>query len=549
MLSRHSASLLETQKGFASLVQRLLRLEKQTAAVHGILGRLEACSEDVRRFFEDIRPLATRRFVKMRNKKVWFDRANAALFPMFEAVALPVFDTSRQPMKNYPGMDFEGFRFLPMTQREFRKSFMANTGNPYLQSAGGFSHFPEGTYNTVILTKEIRGKESHWCWVNGRDGWYSSGGKVTMVPVCRLHVEDSPGLDAVQTVRIWFAKDLIPHDLSGELTKRYGEMMGLWKGGYLDFGSEAISLKKRPLLLDVLSGKFRSPVFGRPLDFAAELESVVPHELPVPTAKRKPGSPAGTPGPEPRESEKRLMDEKNRVPLTRDRLERGAYPQKVYYDGSLLVDTFITANGNYVQGYVAAGIYRVASVNPVRKTVLLYHTENAKKLFQKNPGFHSVFETFSVPFGRVFVPGEPRAVPASEKNSRPGEESREDVDWEALADGLKRGHAALEGRLLALEQQMKELRSIKDAPSPAKPSGSSGSAQGGRAEGRGALASKGRSLEGQREAAVQQRPHAHPRPTQGVGRSEAGISPLQQRPVRPSRPAQGGKELPADRRR
>ena len=521
VLSGYRTSLLEVQKGFASLVQRLLQLERQTAAAYEILRRIEACSEDVRLFFEDIRPLATRRFVRMRNKKVWFDRANAALFPMFEAVDLPVFDTSRQPMKNYRGMDFEGFHFLPMTQREFKKSFMANTGNPYLQSTGGFSHFPENTYNTVILTKETRGKESHWCWVNGRDGWYSSGGKVTMVPICRLHVEDSPGLDAVQTIRVWFSKELIPHDLNGEMMERYREVTALWKSGYLDFGEEGISLKKRMFLLDVLSGRHRASVFGRSLDFAAEMESVVPQELAVPTARRKSAPSAEALGSDVRESEKRLMDEKKRVPLTRERLERGGYPQKVYYDGGLLVDTFITANGNYVQGYVAAGVYRVASVNPARKTVLLYHTESAKKLFQKNPGFHSVFETFSVPFSRVYVPGEPRQSLNAQKKSQSEGADGEDMDWEALAHGLKNGHAALAGRLQVLEQQMKELRNIKDAPpSPARqsrPTGFSGSALG--------------------------------------NRGQRGASPSQQRntrpsvPQRPARPAQTGRDMPTERRR
>ncbi|MBQ7479819.1 MAG: hypothetical protein IJT01_13145 [Selenomonadaceae bacterium] len=472
-LPRYDAALLGVQKGFASLGKRLFSLEKQVLAAHAMLERVEALSKDALAFLEDIRPLANRHFVKMKNKKVWFDRANAVLFPMFEAVILPVFDTSKQPARSYRGLDFEGFHFVPMTQREFRKSFMANTGNPYLQNTGGFSHFPENVYNTVILTKELRGKESHWCWVNGRDGWYSSGGKIALVPVCRLHEEDSPGMEAMQAVHAWFSKDLVPDGLNAEYTGKYEELLRLWKAGYLVFDGKDILVKKKSFLRDVLFGKFRQSVFGHVFDFAAELESVRPQEIPVPAARKKS---SGNGGILARRSGKGngelLMDEKNRVPLTREMLEHAKYPHKVYYDGNLLVDIFVSVSGNYVQGYVAAGIYRVASVNLAGKTILLYHTESAKRLFQRNVAFHSAFETFSVPFHHVFVSRDLQTG-SQEKSQGEGTDGKagpDEIDWEALAVDLKKGQESLANRLLVLEQQMKELRNIKDpAPASASP--------------------------------------------------------------------------------
>ena len=154
--------VLEMQEGGEALDRRISALEKQVTAAHGILESIEEMEKGIRAFLEAVRPLASHHFVKMRNKKVWFDRENAALFPMFEEVTLPVFDTSSQPAESFQGLDFEGFRFTPMSQGEFRKSFMAGSGNPYLRKDGGFSHFSKDTYDTVILTKEVRGKDSHW---------------------------------------------------------------------------------------------------------------------------------------------------------------------------------------------------------------------------------------------------------------------------------------------------------------------------------------------------------------------------------------------------
>ena len=50
---------------------------------------------------DDIAPVADKTFVMMKNKQVWFDRNNAALFPKFESGVLQAFDTKYQPARNY----------------------------------------------------------------------------------------------------------------------------------------------------------------------------------------------------------------------------------------------------------------------------------------------------------------------------------------------------------------------------------------------------------------------------------------------------------------
>ncbi|MBR4696451.1 MAG: hypothetical protein IKO94_10265 [Selenomonadaceae bacterium] len=457
--------VLEMQEGGEALDRRISALEKQVTAAHGILESIEEMEKGIRAFLEAVRPLASRHFVKMRNKKVWFDRENAALFPMFEEVTLPVFDTSSQPAESFQGLDFEGFRFTLMSQGEFRKSFMAGSGNPYLRKDGGFSHFSKDTYDTVILTKEVRGKDSHWCWVNGSDGWYRSGRRVTLVPICRLQGQDSPGMSAMQALHAWLSRGWIPADMDDEMTARYKEFLLLWKSSYLVFQEQEFQLKKASLLRDVLWGRFCRRLFGHALNFPAAMEACKLPEAPVAAAR-----PARRPVPVRNEEEGgQPMDEKRRVPLTLDVLKQGIYPQEVYYDGSAFVDTFISASGNYVKGYVSAGIYRVANVNKGKKTVLLYHKPEFKKIFRKNAVYHSAFETFSVSFSHVFLPEEGAAEDPGREEQKGQEEEAAGIDIEAMMGELKEGQASLERRLSVLEQQMKALRTVKDPVASSPP--------------------------------------------------------------------------------
>ncbi len=459
------------QEGGEALSRRISALEKQVTAAHGILKSIEGAAKGIRAFMETLQPLASRHFVRMRNKKVWFDRENAALFPMFEEVTLPVFDTASQPAESFQGLDFEGFHFTPMSQGEFRKSFMAGSGNPYLRKDGGFSHFSKDTYDTVILTKEVRGKDSHWCWVNGSDGWYRSGRRVTLVPICRLQGQDSSGMSAMQALQAWLSGGWIPADMDDGMTARYKELLLLWKESYLVFQGQELQLKKASLLRDVLRGKFCRSLLGHALNFSAAMEACRLPEAPVAavwTARRP--VPARH-----EEKEGRPMDEKGRVPLTLEVLKQGMYPQEVYYDGSAFVDTFISASGNYVKGYVSAGIYRVASVNKGKRTVLLYHKPEFKKIFRKNAVFHSAFETFSVSFSHVFLLEAGDAAELGMEEQKGQEEQKEQkeeeagIDIEAMMGKLKEGQASLERRLSVLEQQMKDLRAVKDPMASSPP--------------------------------------------------------------------------------
>ena len=457
-----------------ALARRFDRVTKEVLAAMRLHDRMLKLTKEVETFFVSLEPLLRQHFVKLATPQeniLWYDRENVAFFPPFESVTLPTFAPGERAFQNFPGMRYADYLFSPMTAAECKKSFTLGSGNPYLQGSDGYVHFAPDTYHTVILTKETRGSEAHWCWINGTEGWYSSGRKATMIPICRLNGENSTPSSPLSTLRHWLSRGLIPTELSNDKTAKYRDILRLWEMGLIVVAEEqsdkdAIVLKEESFLRGVLSGRVQGEFFTHSFvweketglavtettwvgyDVGQEEGKIVDKEKKVPTEPKS-------------AADKRalLMDERQRVRLSQDLLDRDGYPYEVYYDGSQLVDVFINQNGNYVQGYVPAGIYRVASVNVSAKKVLLAHTSETRKSFQRNPACSTTFETFAVSFFRVYVM----------KPAGFAEEGEESPDYEQAVQELQKETEAMTKRIAVLERGLKALQTVKDPVIKAAP--------------------------------------------------------------------------------
>lgn len=109
---------------------------------NSVLADIDVLARDIESFFEELKPIAEQRFVMIKNKQVWYDRENVALFPKFESGILYATKTRNPPAptKGY-SLNFEGFTFVPMTSNEFDKSFLIGSNNPYLNKDGNFNFF------------------------------------------------------------------------------------------------------------------------------------------------------------------------------------------------------------------------------------------------------------------------------------------------------------------------------------------------------------------------------------------------------------------------
>ena len=85
-------------------------LVKQTT-VANIAPAADKVRADILKIAENIKPVADKTFVMMKNKKVWFDRNNAAIYPKFEHFTLPQFKFNDKSAINYT-TDFAALHFL-----------------------------------------------------------------------------------------------------------------------------------------------------------------------------------------------------------------------------------------------------------------------------------------------------------------------------------------------------------------------------------------------------------------------------------------------------
>ena len=155
-------------------------------------------------------------YVLFANKEVWFDRKTAGLFPKFDNVELPSFQTRGRPLENFPGWDFEGFHFEVMTDAECRKSFTLTSDmqNPYLSRKDGtFKGFTTSIKKAIMAKK---GTSTVCIDSNGAIRNWSDSNHVTLVPIFRLQGVNSRSMKQGRAACSWLKYGLIPQEISDD---------------------------------------------------------------------------------------------------------------------------------------------------------------------------------------------------------------------------------------------------------------------------------------------------------------------------------------------
>ena len=254
----------------------------------------EKIARDLAALKDDIADVVDKRFVFFKNKKVWFDREVAGLYPCMDqlpdGVDIPIYRCNeRDKYRNSFSWKWEGFSFTVPTVGECRKTFQRMDNHPYIDGNGKLKYRKQSVYRDYdIIAKDTYRSDIACCstWYSISDGGVyqdnSCEGRscyytAYMIPIYRLKGENAPEMDYINAICKFISNGLIPQGLDRKQEKLYKDFMDVYSKikKYIKFTEEKISFDSVRFKNDVLSGKFTETVFGHNFDIRSTLEGVL----------------------------------------------------------------------------------------------------------------------------------------------------------------------------------------------------------------------------------------------------------------------------------
>lgn len=236
--------------------------------------------------------LMDKRFVMMKNKRVWYDREVAALYPKLDQVAMPYCKSTVPSLEIYQageGFDtkenvlhVDDITFHLATPQEAATTFHRGNGNPYVAGNGVITNYAADNYQDNIFIADdyyYNGSKLRYHYTNGNSSWYSNCSPcraMLMIMIAWLDGKDSQGLSPARTLHAWLQHGLIPDGLEPADEKAYIRFLEEYQtiDNYLDWDSQDdyVSFRKDAFAQAVRKGEFSQTVFQRRFDLAGIIE-------------------------------------------------------------------------------------------------------------------------------------------------------------------------------------------------------------------------------------------------------------------------------------
>lgn len=236
--------------------------------------------------------LMDKRFVMMKNKRIWYDRDVAALYPKLDQVAMPYCRSDVPSLEIYQaGEEFDikenvlhvdGITFHLATPQEATTTFHEGNGNPYVNGNGGITNYAENNCGTARFIADDYYYNSDYLryhYTNGGTNTYRYSDytrAILMIMIAWLDGKDSQGLSPARTLHAWLQHGLIPDGLDPADEPAYVRFLEEYQpiDNYLDWDSQDdyVSFRKDAFAQAVRKGEFRQTVFQRRFDLAGIIE-------------------------------------------------------------------------------------------------------------------------------------------------------------------------------------------------------------------------------------------------------------------------------------
>lgn len=236
--------------------------------------------------------LVDKRFVMMKNKRVWYDRDVAALYPKLDQVAMPYCKSTVPSLEIYQaGEEFDSeenllhvddITFHLATPQEATTTFHEGNGNPYLDG-DAITNYAEnngGTARFIADDYYYDDNRLYYHYTNGNSNtWsrrYDACRAILMIMIAWLDGKNSQGLSPARTLHAWLQHGLIPDGLEPADEKAYVRFLEEYQtiDNYLDWDSQDdyVSFRKDAFAQAVRKGEFSQTVFQRRFDLAGIIE-------------------------------------------------------------------------------------------------------------------------------------------------------------------------------------------------------------------------------------------------------------------------------------
>lgn len=254
----------------------------------------EQVEQAVNNILKACQALIDQRFVMMKNKRVWYDRDVAALYPKLDQVAMPYCQANRPKLQvNRAGKEFDregnllhvdDITFRLATRKEAIKTFRKGNGNPYIDDNGAISNYSKNAHDTgeFIADNYHYNKDYlQYYRTNGTSDKYpftvaDHSYDMLMIMIAWLDGKNSQGLSPARTLHAWLQHGLIPNGLKPADEQAYIRFLEEYQqiDACLDWDSQDdyVSFRKDAFAQAVGKGEFSQTVFQHRFDLAGIIE-------------------------------------------------------------------------------------------------------------------------------------------------------------------------------------------------------------------------------------------------------------------------------------
>lgn len=251
----------------------------------------EQVEQNVNDILKACQALMDKRFVMMKNKRVWYDRDVAALYPKLDQVAMPYCQSNVPSLKIYQaGEEFDSeenllriddITFHLATPQEATTTFHEGNGNPYLDG-NAITNYAENNCGTArFIADDYYYSSGSLCYhyTNGNNSTcpsYDFPHAILMIMIAWLDGKNSQGLSPARTLHAWLQHGLIPDGLKPADEQVYIRFLEEYQtiDNYLDWDSQDdyVSFRKDAFAQAVRKGEFSQTVFQHCFDLAGIIE-------------------------------------------------------------------------------------------------------------------------------------------------------------------------------------------------------------------------------------------------------------------------------------